>query len=83
MEIKENVLLVIESIKANKMRAILTMLGIIIGISSVIGVMSIGSALGNYVNEQWQSMGVGNIYVKVQEKASEYEAIATGPEAML
>lgn len=83
MEIKENVLLAIESIKANKMRAMLTMLGIIIGIASVIGVMSIGSALGNYVNEQWQSMGVGNIYVKVQEKASDYEAIQTGPEAML
>lgn len=83
MEIKENVLLAIESIKANKMRALLTMLGIIIGISSVIGVMSIGSALTNYVNAEWQSMGVGNIYVKVQEKATEYEAIVPDPASMI
>lgn len=83
MEIKENILLALESIKANKMRALLTMLGIIIGISSVIGVMSIGDALTSFVNEEWQNMGVGNIYITVQERVSEYENIQVGPEAMI
>ena len=45
MFIKENILLAISSIKSNKLRSLLTMLGIIIGISSVIGIVSIGSAI--------------------------------------
>ncbi|MEG0914355.1 MAG: hypothetical protein RSG57_01240 [Christensenellaceae bacterium] len=38
MSFFENVLLALAGIKANKMRAALTMLGIIIGISAVIGI---------------------------------------------
>jgi putative ABC transport system permease protein len=75
MEIKENILLAIESIIANKMRSLLTMLGIIIGISSVIAVLSIGDALTNNVSEQFQEMGASNIYVNVSEKATEYEDV--------
>ncbi|MDF2595583.1 MAG: hypothetical protein K0R69_1924 [Clostridia bacterium] len=75
MEIKENILLAIESIIANKMRSLLTMLGIIIGISSVIGVLSIGDALTNNISVQFQEMGAGNIYVNVSEKATEYEDV--------
>ena len=39
MFIKENIMLAIAGLKSNKMRALLTMLGIIIGIASVIGVV--------------------------------------------
>ena len=45
MFIKENILLAIAGIRSSKMRSLLTMLGIIIGISSVIGIVSIGSAI--------------------------------------
>ena len=42
MNIFESVKTALSSIKANKMRAFLTMLGIIIGISSVITIVSLG-----------------------------------------
>ena len=40
----ENVLLALNGLRSNKMRALLTMLGIIIGIGSVIGIMHGGRA---------------------------------------
>ncbi|NCB31934.1 MAG: ABC transporter permease, partial [Clostridia bacterium] len=45
MDIRENVRLAWEGLKANKMRALLTMLGIIIGIGSVIGILTVGEGL--------------------------------------
>ena len=41
MLLGENILLALSGLLANKMRALLTMLGIIIGISSVIAIMSV------------------------------------------
>ena len=41
----ENVLLALNGLKSNKMRAALTMLGIIIGIASVIGILCVGDAV--------------------------------------
>ena len=38
----ENIVLAFTSLKANKMRALLTMLGIIIGIAAVITIMTVG-----------------------------------------
>ena len=38
-----------ESLRANKMRALLTMLGIIIGIASVIAILSVGSSLSSSI----------------------------------
>ncbi|GEP64801.1 ABC transporter permease [Clostridium beijerinckii] len=69
MFIKENILLAISSIKANKMRSMLTMLGIIIGISSVIGIVSIGSAITASVSNTLGKMGASNIGVSVMQKS--------------
>ena len=41
----ENMQMAFSSIRANKMRSILTMLGIIIGIGSVISIVSIGDTM--------------------------------------
>ena len=38
----ENIILAINSLLSNKMRALLTMLGIIIGIGSVIAIITVG-----------------------------------------
>lgn len=67
----ENILLALESLRANKMRAFLTMLGIIIGISSVIGIMSIGNALTSFMTNQFTKQGAYNIYIWVQQRPSE------------
>jgi putative ABC transport system permease protein len=60
--------LAIEGLKANKMRALLTMLGIIIGISSVITIMTIGDAMTAFVADTMQGMGSSNIMVRIQNK---------------
>ena len=70
MFIKENIMLAIAGLKSNKMRALLTMLGIIIGIASVIGVVSVGNAMTSSVTSSMASMGATNITVNVQEKST-------------
>ncbi|ABR33980.1 protein of unknown function DUF214 [Clostridium beijerinckii NCIMB 8052] len=52
------------------MRALLTMLGIIIGIASVIGVVSVGNAMTSSLTSSMSSMGATNITVNVQEKST-------------
>ena len=42
----ENVLVALAGLKANIMRSLLTMLGIIIGIASVIAIMTVGNSGG-------------------------------------
>ena len=45
MGLLDNIRMALASLWANKMRAILTMLGIIIGIAAVIAIMTLGSSL--------------------------------------
>ena len=42
MNLFENIRLALEGLRANKMRALLTMLGIIIGIASVMAISTLG-----------------------------------------
>lgn len=69
MFIKENILLAVAGIRSSKMRSLLTMLGIIIGISSVIGIVSIGSAITAKVSGELDKLGANNMYVQVREKS--------------
>ena len=59
----ENIKLAINAIKINKMRSFLTMLGIIIGISSVIAISSIGSSAQGAIEDQFESVGAGYMYL--------------------
>nr|WP_312289134.1 ABC transporter permease [Clostridium chromiireducens] len=69
MFIKENILLAVAGIRSSKMRSLLTMLGIIIGISSVIGIVSIGSAITAKVSGELDKLGANNMIVQVREKS--------------
>jgi len=71
MFIKENILLAIAGIRSSKMRSLLTMLGIIIGISSVIGIVSIGSAITSKVSGELDKLGANNMYIQVRQKSEE------------
>lgn len=73
MLIYENIRLALFSLKANKMRALLTMLGIIIGIASVIAIMTVGNSITTYVSTTMSSMGASNITVGLQQKPEEEE----------
>ena len=68
MLIYENIRLALSSLRANKMRALLTMLGIIIGISSVIAIMTVGNSVTKNLEDSMASMGANNITVSIQQK---------------
>ena len=63
MEFYEVFKLAIIALKTNKSRSILTTLGIIIGVASVILLVSIGSGLQAFVTKQFESLGSNSIYV--------------------
>ncbi|MBN1263381.1 MAG: ABC transporter permease [Candidatus Pacebacteria bacterium] len=55
--------LALTALKANKVRSFLTMLGIVIGVSSVILLLAIGSGLKNYITQQLADLGSDTIFV--------------------
>ena len=69
----ENIILAITGLLSNKMRALLTMLGIIIGIGSVIAIMTVGDSLTLTVSQNMQELGANDVYVVVQPKGSQEE----------
>jgi len=71
--LKENIILAITSLKSNKMRALLTMLGIIIGIGAVIAIFTVGNSLTISVEESLQSMGSNDVYVTVSQRHQEHD----------
>ncbi len=65
----ESVKMAVQAIRSNKMRSALTMLGIIIGIASVIAIVAIGDAVKGSMNKEFESFGInrGYIYINGQE----------------
>ena len=57
MEITQSFILAVKSIMANKMRALLTMLGIIIGVAAVILIVGLGNGVTNKVEDTFKEMG--------------------------
>ncbi len=55
--------LALRQLRRNKTRAGLTMLGIIIGVSSVILLLAIGNGLKVYIRQQFESLGSNLIYI--------------------
>lgn len=74
----ENTRLALSSIKANRKRSFLTMLGIIIGIGSVIAIMTVGNSLTASTTSSMESLGVNNIEVYIYEDYSGDGAGYTG-----
>ena len=61
----EYIKMAVQNIRANKGRSFLTMLGIIIGIASVIAIVSIGEGTKNQMNSEIDGIGGGQIAVSV------------------
>ena len=71
----EYIKMAVQNIRANKGRSFLTMLGIIIGIASVIAIVSIGEGTKNQMNSEIDGIGGGQVYINVSTDAmteSEY-----------
>ena len=67
----ENIALALGNLRANKMRSLLTMLGIIIGIAAVIAIETIGSSMTGAVTDSMSGLGVSNITVSLTQKSEE------------
>ena len=78
MLILENILLALSGLKSNKMRTLLTMLGIIIGIAAVIAIMTIGDSINTSVTTSMQEMGANNLTVGLKRKSSSEEVTSSG-----
>jgi putative ABC transport system permease protein len=63
MSVLESLRLAFRALAANKLRAALTMLGIIIGVGAVITLMSAGEGVSVYIEEQFQGIGTNLLFV--------------------
>ena len=57
MNLNEALRIALRALSANKLRSLLTMLGIIIGVGAVITLLSVGRGVERYVTNQFQSIG--------------------------
>jgi putative ABC transport system permease protein len=57
MEFKEAVMIALQSLWANKLRTMLTLLGVVIGVSSVIAVVTLVNGANTYVTTKFASYG--------------------------
>lgn len=71
VQLFENISLAISGLRANKMRALLTMLGIIIGIGSVIAIVTVGDAMTSSVTKVFNDMGANSIQLRIKDKPDE------------
>jgi len=63
MNVVESIRIALRALTANKLRAALTMLGIIIGVGAVIALMSIGQGVQASVTQQIQAIGPNIIFI--------------------
>lgn len=78
MLIWENSKLALTGLFNNKMRSLLTMLGIIIGIGSVIAIMTVSSSLTTSITDTFAEMGANNVTVGLQKQSEEEETRSNG-----
>jgi putative ABC transport system permease protein len=75
MKVIEAMRIALRALAANKLRSILTMLGIIIGVGAVIALMSIGRGVEKYVTDQFAGLGSNLLFVAPGQ-------ISDGPPAL-
>jgi putative ABC transport system permease protein len=63
MDLFEAISVAFAALRANKLRALLTMLGIVIGIGAVVGMLAIGNGFYKYLNALFDQLGSGAFYI--------------------
>ena len=76
VEIRDGILLALASIRENKLRAGLTILGVLIGVAAVIGMASIIAGLDKMVNQEIENMGSNVAFVTKFAPNVEYEDLS-------
>lgn len=70
MSIWQCFIMAFKSLSTSKMRSLLTMLGIIIGVGAVIIIMALGNGMTVYMNDSFAAMGTTNISVNIVGRGS-------------
>jgi len=83
MNALESMRIALRSINANKLRAGLTMLGIIIGVMAVIAMLSIGRGAQSAITDQITSIGTNLLYVRPGSTSSSGVRTAEGSATTL
>ena len=65
---RDNLDIALTELRANRLRTLLTMLGIVIGIASVIAIMTVGNSMNKAVSASMNEMGAGNMSFYVTQK---------------
>src|SRR5262245_31260437 len=63
MQLWESIIIALRALVANKLRTILTMLGIIIGVGAVIALISIGNGFRDQINQSFSSLGTNVMWI--------------------
>lgn len=79
-QLLEYIKMALSNIKANKGRSVLTMLGIIIGISSVITIMAVGDGFKKEMGDQFNSMIGGQLAIYMGDEAYNNEDYITADD---
>lgn len=72
--LRENMSMALHAIKANKMRSFLTMLGIIIGISAVIAIVSVGDSMKNLFTDAYKDVGFNRAVILVSWDLTDFRS---------
>jgi len=78
VNISNTTTIALKAIFTNKMRSALTMLGVIIGVSSVVLLISIGKGLENFIIQQFEDLGTNNIFISPGQVFNEEGGISSG-----
>ncbi len=70
MKLIESFQLALKNILGSKMRTLLTMLGIVIGITAVIVIVGIGNGMKNYMEAQFAELGTNTLTVSIRGRGS-------------
>lgn len=74
MKFKQSFILALKSLAVSKMRSLLTMLGIIIGVAAVIIIISLGDGLNAMIQSEFDAMGSNMIQAQLMGRGSSREA---------
>ena len=70
MNFTQSFRLALKSLATSKMRALLTMLGIIIGVAAVIIIISLGDGMNDMINSEFEKMGTNLLQVQIMGRGS-------------
>ncbi|RKX20432.1 MAG: hypothetical protein DRP26_01710, partial [Candidatus Zixiibacteriota bacterium] len=63
LELKESLIMALGTIRAHKLRSFLTILGVLVGVTAIIGMVSLIEGLNSSMSKQIESLGSNVIYV--------------------